>query len=308
MNKFWWFIAFLACLVILNNHFRIIAFSCITDAEEGTIRLMTYNTNGVAGDYKDEKFVNDFLSAIDSICPQVLVLQEMSKGYSPYLCEELQKRYPYNSQSELSKTKERNQRVACLFSMYPIRGFYRFKYNKQEIDSIYKGSFKKNKNYYSSPDIFNSVIDIDGRETLLVCCYLKTNDYSKLRNEHSENWFHGLKDYFSGYRMASCVRSLNAKMIRDSIAKYNLPTIVCGDMNDFQFSRPVKTIMGDDLKNVWWERGMGYGMTYNKYHLMLRIDHILYSKEFEPVSVYVPHLRFSDHYPIVTDLYFILDN
>ena len=91
-------------------------------------------------------------------------------------------------------------------------------------------------------------------------------------------------------------------MIRDSIASYNLPTIVCGDMNDFQFSSPVKTIMGDDLKNVWWERGMGYGMTYDKYHLKLRIDHVLFSKEFEPVSVDVPHLRFSDHYPIVADM------
>ena len=91
-------------------------------------------------------------------------------------------------------------------------------------------------------------------------------------------------------------------MIRDSIAKYDLPTIVCGDMNDFQFSRPVKTIMGEDLKNVWWERGMGYGKTYDKYHLKLRIDHILVSKEFEPVSVDVPHLKFSDHYPIVADM------
>ena len=309
MTKFWWFIAILVCLVILNNYFRIFAFNCILSADEGSFRLMTYNTNGVAGDYEDEEFANDFLSAIDSIYPQVLVLQEMSKDYSPYLCDELQKRYPYNSLSELSKTKVRNQKVACLFSMYPIRSFFRIKYDRQEIESVYKeNTLKKSKRHYSSPEIFNSVIDIDGRETLLVCCYLKTNDYSKLRNEHSNNWSDGLEDYIDGYNLASQIRSLNVKMIRDSIAKYDLPTIVCGDMNDFQFSRPLKILMGDDLKNVWWERGMGYGMTYNMYHLMLRIDHVLVSKDFVPVSVDVPHLRFSDHYPIVTNLHYILEN
>lgn len=153
-------------------------------------------------------------------------------------------------------------------------------------------------------EIYNAVLNIEGRESLVICCYLKTNNYSKLRQYHSDSWFDGLDEYFDGYNLGSGVRSLNAKMIRDSITKYNLPTIICGDMNDFQYSRAVKTMMGNDLKNVWWEKGLGYGMTYNKYRLKLRIDHILISGHFEAVGVDIPHLRFSDHYPIVSDLKF----
>ena len=88
------------------------------------------------------------------------------------------------------------------------------------------------------------------------------------------------------------------------LKKYNLPTIVCGDMNDFESSKTISVIKGDNLKDVWWEKGKGYGMTYDRHHLKIRIDHILTSKEFEAVSVHVPRLSFSDHYPVVADLVF----
>lgn len=304
MNKFWLIaIVVVVLAAFLNSHFRLIAFHQEAGSKEATFRLTTYNTNGVSGDYKDEAVVREFMHAIDSLHPQVLALQEMLTTYSAALCDTLTKRFPYSSLRAYSQSKSYSHYVACLFSEYPIRRINRFVYDRQEIDSLY--------NLYSVPDsvrrffnseIYDAVLDIDGQEVLIVSCYLKSNDYSRLSKDYDENWVDGLGDYFRGYQLGSAIRCLDAKMIRDSIAMYNLPTIVCGDMNDFQFSRPVKTIMGEDLKNVWWERGMGYGKTYDKYHLKLRIDHILVSKEFEPVSVDVPHLKFSDHYPIVADM------
>lgn len=290
-------------LVILNAHFHLIAFNFLPVSNASSFRIMTYNTNGVSGDYNDETFVADFLAAVDSISPQVLVLQEMRKEYSALLCKELQDRYPNNSLSELATQKQVFKHTACLFSKYPIKSFYRAVYKRHEMDSIYiEYNVPDSVRRFSPPEIFNAILDINGKEVFIVCCYLKTNDYSKLRQDHTDSWLDGLDEYFNGYSIGSAIRSLDAKMIRDSIARYDLPTIVCGDMNDFQFSRSVRTIMGEDLKNVWWERGMGYGMTYNRYHLKLRIDHILVSKEIEPVNVMVPHLPFSDHYPIVADV------
>ena len=301
--KYCFIILVLLGIVFLNSHFNIIAFSINNTSNEGLFRVMTYNANGISGDYNDDRFVEDFLSTIDSIHPQVLVLQEMRKVYSDLLCRELQDRYPYNSLVELSKRRLYSVNVACLFSSFPIIDFSRMKYNRQEIDSVYvRYSIPDSLRYYVNSELYHALLDINGNEIQLVCCYLKTNEYSRLRKNYSGRWIDGLNDYFKGYKLGRAFRCLDAKMIRDTIAKYNLPTIVCGDMNDFQFSSPVKTIMGDDLKNVWWERGMGYGMTYDKYHLKLRIDHVLFSKEFEPVNVDVPHLRFSDHYPIVADM------
>lgn len=293
-------------MVIFNNHFCLVSINFRPYSDSSFFRLMTYNTNGVAGDYKDDNFVDLFLHSIDSISPQILVLQEMHREYSTTVCSELQKRYSYNSLSQIASRKKSDRFAACLFSKYPIRSFYRYAFEKQELDSIYNecaipDSIKRPFN----ADIYNAVLDIDSHETLVVCCYLKSNEYSKLRNEHNDKWIDGLDDYLGAYNRGSTIRSLESKMIRDSIAKYSLPTIVCGDMNDFQCSPAVKTMMGDNMKNVWWERGLGYGMTYDKYHLKIRIDHILISNEFEAERVDVPHLPFSDHYPIVADLRFI---
>ena len=282
------------------------AFNLFGPSSDETIRIMTYNTNGVSGDYNDSTFVEDFLLAIDSINPQILALQEMRYEYSPMLCEGLKLRFPYNSLIELKESTSKNKDAACLFSKFPIKSFFYTVYNRQELDSVY-GVYDippKNRRYVE-PAIYNSVIDVNGQETLVISCYLMTNDYSSLRNKHSDSWFDGLNEYLNGYYSSSVVRSLNAKMIRDSISRYDLPTIVFGDMNDFQYSRSMLTIMGEDLKNAWWERGFGSGMTYNRYHLKIRIDHILISKEFCAMSVFVPHLRFSDHYPVVADLKYI---
>ena len=84
---------------------------------------MTYNTNGIEGDYKDKKFVKDFLVVIDSIHPQVLALQEMFSHYSDTLCDELKLRYQYNSLSVFASRRNDNKNVACFFSTYPIKKF-----------------------------------------------------------------------------------------------------------------------------------------------------------------------------------------
>lgn len=305
MIKFWCILGFLLSLFYLNYHFHLLAFNFLSESNIGAFRVMTYNTNGVSGDYEDDSFVGDFLSTIDSIQPHVLVLQEMRKEYSALLCQELQNRYPNNSLFELAKQRRAFKHSACLFSKYPIKSFFRAECNRHEMDSIYdEFNVPSSARQFSSPEIFFAILEIEDRKVFVVCCYLKSNDYSKLRKDYSDSWIDGLDEYFNGYNIGSAIRSLNANLIRDSIAKYNLPTIICGDMNDFHYSRAVKIMMGNDLKNVWWERGLGYGMTYNKYHLKLRIDHILISEHFEAVSVVIPHLRFSDHYPIVSDLKF----
>lgn len=309
MKFFWYILTIVFTLYIFNNIFNIVAINFYFPSNESTFRLMTYNTNGVNGSYENEAFVNGFLESIDYFSPQVLVLQEMYTNYTPSLCDSLKKRYSYSSLSEKTISKSDNKAVACIFSKYPIKKIFCMEYNKQELDSVCDiFNIPTKLRRFMQSDVYNAILDLNGQETLVVCCYLKTNDYSRLRHIHSDSWLNGLNDYFNGYNIGSAIRSLDAKMIRDSIDQYDLPTIVCGDMNDFQFSRSVKTIMGDDLKNMWWERGLGYGMTYNKYNLKIRIDHILLSREYDAVSVDIPHLRFSDHYPIVADLKYVGKN
>ena len=60
-------------------------------------------------------------------------------------------------------------------------------------------------------------------------------------------------------------------------------------------------IEGNTLKDAWWEGGNGFGFTYKGWHLRLRLDHILYSDEFELCDVRVVDSDVSDHRVLVAD-------
>lgn len=62
-----------------------------------------------------------------------------------------------------------------------------------------------------------------------------------------------------------------------------------------------------DLRDAWWERGTGFGITYDDWHLKLRLDHILVSKHFIIQRVEVPRYGLSDHYPVVGDVVLLAD-
>ena len=133
MWKYLILIVALICLVIMNNHYYYYAFNLYRPSPEGSFRIMTYNTNGVSGEYEDSTFVEDFLLAVDSILPQVLALQEMREKYSPMLCEGLQQRFPYNSLVELEGSALKNKDAACLFSQFPIKSFFYTAYALADI-------------------------------------------------------------------------------------------------------------------------------------------------------------------------------
>lgn len=301
----WVIIVAILVLVFINQHYHIVAYNCTVTSESASFRLMTYNAYGAYGDYGNEAVVNRFLAAIDSIHPDVLALQEMHYGQAPMLCEGLRKRYPYNAIHELNVRRTGDRDIACLFSRYPIRSIYQLKEEAQQVDSIYnKYAVPKEARDWGKQEIFNVVLDIEGKDVLLVCSYLKTNNVPRFQKRGFKGFKEVLQKSLEGYQVGSEIRHLDAQLIRDSIEHYHLPTIVCGDMNDFESSKTVQTILGNDLKDVWWESGKGYGMTYYRHHLKIRIDHILTSEEIEAVSVDIPHLPFSDHYPLVADLRF----
>lgn len=72
-----------------------------------------------------------------------------------------------------------------------------------------------------------------------------------------------------------------------------------GDMNDFNCSAPLDTLMSCGLKDSWWEGGNGYGSTFHSGWMRLRIDYILHSKELKLENVKVIDTDLSDHNPLV---------
>lgn len=80
--------------------------------------------------------------------------------------------------------------------------------------------------------------------------------------------------------------------------------IVAGDFNDIQGCYALRTVMGDDLRSVYSERGLGPDITYYGGKFYFRIDHILYRGCLDPLWVRIDHTKSSDHYPMLTQFLF----
>lgn len=133
--------------------------------------------------------------------------------------------------------------------------------------------------------------------------HLRSSAYSIARRSMDKDvsWFEGLSLYKRNYEVGKSIRDFEAENVRrfaDAARIEGMPVIVAGDLNDWCGSDCLNTLMGDDLKDAWWEGGNGFGWTYFGWHLRLRLDHILYSDELELVDVKVIDSDFSDHKPL----------
>ena len=76
--------------------------------------------------------------------------------------------------------------------------------------------------------------------------------------------------------------------------------ILCGDFNDTPVSYSHYQL-GKNLKDCYVATANGLGRTYNRYAMLVRIDHILCSPHFwKPYSCHIDNqVNYSDHYPII---------
>ncbi len=77
--------------------------------------------------------------------------------------------------------------------------------------------------------------------------------------------------------------------------------LVCGDMNNTQFSNVYKRLRGD-LQDTFFEQGSGFGKTYSLFGLPIRIDYVLPDPSFEVIEHKNYNVKLSDHFPIKATL------
>lgn len=92
-----------------------------------------------------------------------------------------------------------------------------------------------------------------------------------------------------------------AHLIRENMKKTNYKKVVVGDFNNTQYSNVYQVIKGD-MNDSYFEKGRGFGRTYDLLKFPLRIDYILADPEFEVLSHQNFDIRLSDHYPVMATL------
>jgi endonuclease/exonuclease/phosphatase family metal-dependent hydrolase len=75
-------------------------------------------------------------------------------------------------------------------------------------------------------------------------------------------------------------------------------SLVVGDFNDNPLSYTYYRLLRG-RKDSFVKAGKGFGATYRTLWPLLRIDYILYPPDLEATTYQVPHVKYSDHYPII---------
>ena len=101
------------------------------------------------------------------------------------------------------------------------------------------------------------------------------------------------KGYISRYEQAD--------LIEQKINESPYPAVICGDFNDVPNSSTYFKIKGN-RKDAFLRKGSFIGRTFRFISPTLRIDYILADKKFKVNQFQTIHVRYSDHYPVETDL------
>ena len=270
-------VGLLLCSTTVYQYFPI---NFPSPAPKQSLKVMTYNTAGFGlwtGSNKnkndnngDNRLVRDILREN----PDIVGYQEGFYGsqYHEHV-EPMLKRNGMYHKSVFSS----DNYIGCI-SRYPII----------DTDTICK------------TDITNAAlfkIKLSNADTLyFVVTHLKSMNFTPEERQHFKENIDELRDKDNNDTLdykgllhlarkvarASEPRAQQADIIAQFIAENkHRNLIVCGDFNDTPVSYTYNTIISaGNLEDAFVQTGNGLGRTFNRYAMAVRIDHILYGKDF----------------------------
>ena len=115
--------------------------------------------------------------------------------------------------------------------------------------------------------------------------------------------FSGIKTILKRYVRQAEVQTQQIDRLNNLVSKFNDPTIIAGAFNS-TCQLPIHRELRGNLNDTWLERGIGIGATrYWAGILPFRIDYIYASDNFEIITTNIGKARFSDHNPVISNLF-----
>ena len=259
-----------------------------SDAPEGAIKVLSYNTMGFehsrANTKENPNPVLEYLvnSNADIICLQEYIVGgALKRGEIDHAL----RAYPYKHYYKVSNLNG----LGC-YSRFPILSAHPVEYASANNGSI----------AYE--------INVNGDTLLVVNNHLESNKLTArdkevyrdmMKDPDKDKVSHGSRLLIKKLAEASAIRAPQAVSIARLVADYKGDgVIVCGDFNDSPISYAHR-VAGEKLNDAFVQSGNGFGISYNQNYFYFRIDHILLSKNFKSYRCTVDNsITSSDHYPI----------
>ena len=299
-------VAVIVTIYCINLQYELFAFNIPKEQEkrENCLRVMTYNVNTTSSLKDVDGFKMGLIEEIEQHNPDILCLQELVPAVFKQIQSSMDSLFGYVDSMKISKEPLRY----TIYSKYPIRYFKRYKCTT-EIDTLGFDQItnKEVGQIQRKMPVYSAEIEIGPEKWItLFSVHLRSSAYSTARRsmDEDESWKDGLPLYYKNYKIGQKIRNWEVNNLRpylDSLEAEDAPIIIAGDFNDWSGSYCMNAIRKGIYKDAWWEGGFGFGITYDGWHLKLRLDHILYSHHFRLENVYVVKSKFSDHRPLVAD-------
>ncbi|XLS30434.1 endonuclease/exonuclease/phosphatase family protein [Flavobacteriaceae bacterium M23B6Z8] len=267
----------LSLVALLLGYVHILSFYNISGTNKplkgATFSVMSYNVR-IFNKYEwiPQKNIDQKIkSFVTKQQPDILCFQEFLQDK-----EEMFTSYPY----KYIRYKSRNQKTGqAIFSKFPIYNQGSLEFPKTGNNAIFV-DIVKGKDSLRIYNLHLESLRIDTKETVT--------------QEESERLFKRMGVSFG-------LQQAQAEIFTAHRDQCKLTKIVCGDLNNTQYSNIYRRVRGE-MTDTFEAAGTGFGRTFNFKYFPVRIDFILVDKRIEVNRHKNYSERYSDHFPVMAYL------
>lgn len=225
------------------------------------VKVMTYNVRSFIDD-NGERCIDSIAKMVKTLNPDILCFQEM--GFSEQVDSMLLPLKP------MPRSVSRNNLSPAIYSKYPI-------VKAERIDTM------KNM-VWADVVLRDDTVRVFSLH--LQSTYIRRDDIDYIESQeilNEEDTTGRIRSIVKRLSENNMLRAVQVDTISQIIASSPYPVIVCGDFNDTPISYTYRT-MSRGLNDAFREVGRGYSHTFRAFFDMLRIDYVLCSDNFVPLS------------------------
>lgn len=275
---------------------------------DSSLRILSWNVEHF--DIKEHKtrpgMRDSMIDFINIYEPDVACFQEMvasdsvpsAINYIPYFSRRMKMKYRTFSYNAKLNYDRKHHFGIITFSKYPIinrktLGFPPYDYNSifQYSDIVKNGDTFRVFNVHLQSQKFNK----------------RNRAYAENPSLSHEGALEESQSLVRKLRRALKSRREQSRHIREEMEKSPYPVLLCGDFNDVPNSYAYYHI-ARDMQDAFIKKGSGVDRTYLGISPTLRIDYIFSDKSFEVLRYDCISRKFSDHYPVMADLFLRRDS